>query len=183
MASLRRSIASHRVAALVIAVLVLAGVGVALFWFEPQKLFIDERVDEEVPGNVARVREGDDDPAGSEPSPKPTVKMLASGTFTALNHDARGEASVLEVDGVRFLRFEEFEVENGPDLKVYISNASKTDDPSTFDEDFVDLGDLKGNIGNQNYRIPDGVDLTKYRSAVVWCRRFSVGFAVADVGI
>jgi hypothetical protein len=182
MVSVRRYIASHRVAALVIAVLALAGVAVTLFWFEPQKLFIDEKVDEQLPGNAGPAAEGDGDQAASEPSAKATTKALAMGTFTALNHDARGKALVLEVDGARFLRFEEFEVENGPDLKVYLSNASATDDPSSFDEDFVDLGDLKGNIGNQNYRIPDDVDLAKYRSAVVWCRRFSVGFAVADVG-
>jgi hypothetical protein len=182
MASLRRSIAQHRIVAFAIVGVVVAGLAVVFLWFEPQKLFIDDEVNEQVPGDVAPAVEGDSDSAASEPSPKAAVETLAMDTFTAINHDARGKALILEVDGAKFLRFEEFEVENGPDLKVYLSNASASDDPSTFDDDFVDLGDLKGNIGDQNYRLPDSVDLAKYRSAVVWCRRFSVGFAVADVG-
>jgi hypothetical protein len=103
------------------------------------------------------------------------------GTFRAIDHDAAGKALLLEVDGAHFLRFENFEVENGPDLRVYLSSAPASGDDSTFDDDFIDLGGLKGNIGNQNYRLPDDADLDRYRSAVVWCRRFSVGFAVADL--
>ena len=49
------------------------------------------------------------------------------------------------------------------------------------DGEFVDLGGLKGNMGSSNYEIPDEVDLSKFKSAVVWCRRFSVGFAAAPL--
>ncbi len=45
----------------------------------------------------------------------------------------------------------------------------------------MELGRLKGNLGNQNYEIPAGTDLSKYRNAVVWCARFSVGFGVATL--
>jgi hypothetical protein len=186
MASLRSRIASHPLATAVVIGLFLVVVGVALFWFEPQQLFLDDKVDEPVPGAAAPGPAEDEpvsgaDTPGHDQAPEAEAKTLVSGTFTPLNHDAEGKALILEVDGVRFLRFEEFEVENGPDLKVYLSNASASADPSTFDDDFIDLGDLKGNIGNQNYKISADVDLAKYRSAVVWCRRFSVGFAVADL--
>jgi hypothetical protein len=186
MGGIRRTITSHPVAFGLVAGCLLVGLAVVIFWFEPQKLFVDERVDEPVPQAKAAIPQdaprasGDD---SADPSSKALTKTLSSGRFVPLNHDAKGKALILEVDGKRFLRFEEFEVENGPDLKVYLSNASSSSDPSTFDDDFVDLGELKGNIGSQNYQLPDGVDLETYRSAVVWCRRFSVGFAVADIGV
>ncbi len=106
---------------------------------------------------------------------------LATGEFVSLEHETRGRAVVIATgDERRFLRFEDFETSNGPDLLVYLS--TKSADPNEwrgYDADFIDLGALKGNVGNQNYAIPQGVDLGRYRSAVVWCRRFEVGFAVA----
>ncbi len=76
--------------------------------------------------------------------------------------------------GQRFLRFENFDSSNGPDLNVYLVNP---DDP----DDFIDLGDLSGNIGNQNYEIPADVDLDRYSQVSIWCVRFSVGFGTADL--
>jgi hypothetical protein len=172
---------------IVLVIFLIAGIGVTLFWFEPQQLFIDDEVNEALPGppdgpagddKKESEKESESDDKESAPG---EPKTLASGTFTALNHDARGEAIVIDVDGDLYLRFEEFEVENGPDLRVYLSSEPSDGDPAALDEDFVDLGDLKGNVGPQNYLIPPDVDLGKYGSAVVWCRRFSVGFAVADV--
>ena len=101
-----------------------------------------------------------------------------------MEHESRGLARVLEdADGERFLRFEDFETSNGPDLRVYLSTKAPEgpDDWHGYDADFVDLGSLKGNVGNQNYGIQRGVDLDKYSTAVVWCRRFEVGFAAATL--
>jgi hypothetical protein len=65
---------------------------------------------------------------------------------------------------------------------VYLSDRPASDDWFVYDDGrFVDLGPLKGNLGSSNYEIPREVDLSEYRSAVVWCRRFSVGFAVAPL--
>jgi hypothetical protein len=69
---------------------------------------------------------------------------------------------------------ENFKATNGPDLYVYLS-TDKSDD------NIVNLGRLKGNIGNQNYPIPAGTDLTKYKNALVWCRAFSVLFGSAQL--
>ena len=74
----------------------------------------------------------------------------------------------------RFLRLEQFETDNGPDLKVYLVNSA-TGDVS----DFVSLGDLKGNIGDQNYEIPADVDLAVYDTVLIWCVRFSSAFGEA----
>ena len=50
-----------------------------------------------------------------------------------------------------------------------------------FDDAYVDLGGLKGNIGDQNYEIPADVDLSQYQSVVIWCDRFNVAFGAADL--
>ena len=82
-----------------------------------------------------------------------------------------GDALVLN-DGSeqRFLRFENFASDNGPDLKVYLRAANG---------DFVSLGELKGNIGDQNYEIPVDVDLDVFSEVQIWCERFGVNFGSA----
>src|SRR5207249_4841088 len=108
----------------------------------------------------------------------PTV--LASGGFRSLEHQTTGRAVLIRLsDGRRYLRFENLNTSNGPDLHVYLSEVPAGPDLHAYGERSVDLGKLKGNIGNQNYLLPGGVDLSKYRSAVIWCKRFAVGFGVA----
>jgi hypothetical protein len=98
-----------------------------------------------------------------------------AGDFRSLDHPTSGRAVVLgNGTGQRFLRFEDFETDNGPDLNVYLVNSS-TGDVS----DYVDLGDLRGNVGEQNYEIPEGVDLSVYDTVVIWCVRFSSPFGDA----
>ncbi len=102
------------------------------------------------------------------------VTTLFSGNFTGNSrYEISGDALVLN-DGSeqRFLRFENFESSNGPDLKVYLRAA---------DGNFVSLGDLKGNIGDQNYEIPADVDLDVFATVEIWCERFSVGFGQAEL--
>lgn len=179
-------IRSHPRTTLIVALL---GVGLLLFgvlWFEPQKLFVEDRVDEALPGGSTEDMSGqgasemEGDGAGSGASAAPAV--IARGPFMSLEHQSSGTAVVLEAaGGKRFLRFEDFRTSNGPDLVVYLSAKAASEDWYGYDQDFVDLGELKGNVGNQNYAIPQGVDLGRYRSAVVWCRRFEVGFAVAPL--
>jgi hypothetical protein len=147
-----------------------------LLFFQPQKLFIDDRVDEEP---VAA-----DTPAPTQadsPAPASTAQEAARARFRSLEHSTTGEAIVTEFpDGRRVLRLQDFETSNGPDLRVYLSAGSNDAGfGKEYGEDFVELGRLKGNIGDQNYEIPAGTDLTRYRNAVVWCARFSVGFGVA----
>ena len=82
-----------------------------------------------------------------------------------------------------FLRFEDdFAIDNGPDLNVYLVRGVDADGPAgAFDDDFIDLGDLKGNIGAQNYELPEGVDITEYDTVVIWCVRFGVAFNAANL--
>lgn len=167
-----------------------AALGVfVLVFFQPQKLFLDDRVDE--PAAVAGKPAGSTTPSSSVAGPlegqtaeQAAPKEFARAAFRSLEHTTSGQAIVTEFpDGRRVLRFENFATSNGPDLRVYLSAGS--DDAGfgkEYGEEFVELGRLKGNLGNQNYEIPAGTDLSKFRNAVVWCARFSVGFGVATLG-
>ncbi len=101
-----------------------------------------------------------------------------SGTFAGAGdgiHNAQGSARILNLeDGRAVLRLEDFRVTNGPDLYVYLS----TDKGAS---DYVDLGRLKANAGNQNYELPSGIDLSKYDNVVIWCKAFSVYFGGAQL--
>ena len=105
----------------------------------------------------------------------PEVVTEFSGAFSGESrYSIEGTANVLG-NGTeqRFLRFEDFESDNGPDLNVYLRN------PDTGE--FIDLGDLKGNIGSQNYEIPADVDLDEFSVVEIWCVRFGVGFGQAEL--
>ncbi len=118
----------------------------------------------------------------SDDMPAPEVVIEASGSFVDRSHPAAGVAQVLgDGTGQRFLRFEDFETDNGPDLNVYLSTAAPDAPAGEFNDDFIDLGDLKGNIGPQNYEIPLDADLSQYQTVVIWCVRFGVAFGAAEL--
>ena len=113
-----------------------------------------------------------------------TVVTVAEGMFVDRSHPGSGVAKVLN-DGTdqRFLRFDPFETDNGPDLFVDLTRADAAAEAGAFgsDGDFVNLGRLKGNVGEQNYEIPVDVDLADFGTVVVWCDRFDVAFTAADL--
>lgn len=184
---LRRHLAAVAVAGVV-------GVGVlawlAFGYFGVQTLWVDDEVDEAGPtfesgATVDAEADGDTTDSATAPSTPPdapVVQTVASGQFISRDHATEGTAAVL-TDGSpqRFLRFTEFATDNGPDVNVYLSTAAPDADSGAFDDDFVDLGDLSGNIGDQNYEIPEGVDLGRYRTVVLWCVRFGVPFGAAPL--
>lgn len=124
-----------------------------------------------------------DDPAPMTDGPD--VVTLVEGQFIDRSHPTEGRALVLN-DGTtqRFLRFEDFRTDNGPDLNVYLSTAPPDAPAGDFDRPggFVDLGDLSGNVGPQNYEIPEDVDLDEFTTVVIWCVRFGVAFGAAELG-
>jgi hypothetical protein len=143
-------------------VLVVLG-AVTLIWFQPQKLFYDDTVSEEIPTATEPVE-------------------VARGTFISREHETTGTARILRLpDGQQILRLEGFETSNGPALYVYLSQNPADGEDGLFDDDYVDLGELKGNIGDQNYVIPAEIDPLGFTSVVVWCDRFSVSFGAADL--
>jgi hypothetical protein len=93
-----------------------------------------------------------------------------------------GKAIVLRrPGGSLILRLERLSTSNGPDLRVYLSQVPASGELHAYRTGFIDLGALKGNRGSQNYVIPAGTDLSAFKSAVIWCRRFAVGFGVAPL--
>ena len=181
-----------------LSVVVLAALAwLAFGFFGIQSAFIDDVVDEDAPiftateaeqdavvateefqeamaeaeANRTETDEGMPDEMPDEPA---EIVTLVSGSFSGSSrYTITGDALVLN-DGSeqRFLRFENFDSSNGPDLKVYLRAA---------DGDFVSLGDLKGNIGDQNYEIPTDVDLSVFDTVQIWCERFGVEFGIAIV--
>lgn len=106
--------------------------------------------------------------------------LLKSGAFVDADnfHRGSGEAHVVELpDGQRIVRFEDFRVTNGPDLFVWLVK-----DLDNVKDDYVNLGRLKGNVGNQNYELSGDVNIDEYEGVVIWCRAFSVLFSPASFG-
>jgi hypothetical protein len=217
---MKQWITRHRALTLMIGALAVGGAAFALAWFQPHKLFFDERVDEALPGIAteapAAAAPGSTTstttvPATTAPSepeigtvtpvppkaPTPTTTtptttttaapagpaVLHESTFIDVGHTGTGRVLVVELeDGSRVVRFEDLDVENGPDLRVILSRSPLVDDRNAYDDgDFVDLGVLKGNQGNQNYEIPDGVDLDEFLTVAIWCRRFNYTFNAAAI--
>jgi hypothetical protein len=181
---------------------VIIGVPVlALAWWLGSPLFLDETVDEsfpmsadaEVPDDMTPqevesvMLEAAEAPNSPTEDPMPEMSQLretvATGTFRDADdfHLGSGTATIYDLgpEG-RFVRLEDFEVTNGPDLHVLLVPHG---DPTSRDDvtGYVDLGSLKGNIGNQNYEIPAGIDPSEYGSVVIYCQPFHVLFSVASL--
>jgi hypothetical protein len=110
-------------------------------------------------------------------------KVLAQGEFHKVEKAGKGTATIYMLkDGKRILRLSNFQTDNGPDLHVRLIAADDaTDTAAAAKAKFVELGKLKGNKGNQNYDLPESLDLSKYRVVSIWCNRFSVNFAAAPL--
>lgn len=174
----------------VVAVLFVVGGGVGLALFQPWKLIVNDQVNEAAPVTIDTPTGQPSAPVngGQSPtaSPKPQDRIVAQGEFISHEHTTSGSVKIFELaDGKRILRLENLNTSNGPDLKVWITDApvkEGTDGWFLFDDgEYVELGALKGNKGSQNYDIPASVDLSKLTSVSIWCKRFSVSFGAAEL--
>jgi hypothetical protein len=180
---------------------------VAMAAFQPWKLFVDVTVNEALPdvgitetpseptsGEATDSTEDAAAPADSSAAPEETAPeaaepervIEAEGAFISHEHSTSGTARVITLpDGSRILRLADLDTDNGPDLKVWLAAApviEGTEGWYVFDDDeYVDLGPLKGNKGNQNYAIPADVDISDLSSVTIWCDRFSVSFGAAEL--
>ncbi len=172
----------------------------AVGWWLGSPLFLDDEVDEDLPDDIRILSDaeigGTMEAAAAVDTlmdeDMPDVAMSESGEITAIEilqgnfrngddfHQGSGTATLFELsDGRHLLRFEDFEVTNGPDLHVYlVPNANET---TVTIDDYIDLGELKGNIGAQNYFIEADIDIPENASIVIWCEPFSVLFSVASL--
>ena len=145
-------------------------IGIGWYAFRPELLFVNESVNESFPA-VAQAQSA-------------SPQAIAEGNFRGVAHETKGVAKIFQLpDGKRVLRFTGFETSNGPDVRVLLVAASDANDNDTVkNAGYVEVGKLKGNMGDQNYDLPAGIDLNKYRAVTIWCNRFSVNFATAPLG-
>src|SRR5271170_684036 len=150
-------------------VIPVAAVAAFLAWyaFRPERLVVNRRVDEAMPA------------AQGSSSPQP----LVSGQFYSILHPTAGTATIYRMgDGSRVLRFTGFSTSNGPNVHVYLVAADDAKDSATVKSAAsIDLGTIKGNIGDQNYALGPDLDLSKYRTVSIWCQRFAVNFGAAPL--
>ena len=186
---------------------VLAVALLAFLAFRPDKLFIDDAVDEsladafttttaqnaapEPPASSTTTSDTtqavqDTTTSTSVPPPTTTTTVPAApvrvtaGGFYGIDHSAEGTAAVYEQGGTFVLRFEDdTDIQNGPDLYVWMLPADDYDGGGP--PDILDLGKIKGNVGGQNYTLPADFDPEVHRFVLVWCERFSVPFAAAPL--
>lgn len=115
-------------------------------------------------------------PAEAAAMPELSNIRVASGRFTSGEHTTRGMAAIVRLgDGRRFLTLTSFSTSPGPDLRVRLTSSRTLDGGASG---AVDLGGLKGNRGDQQYRVPASVEL-RGRAVVIWCRAFTVRFGSA----
>ncbi len=150
---------------IIIAVIAVALLGTFLA-FRPDRLSSNHIVNEDMPAVFATGRQ-----------------TLETGAFHTALHPTNGIASIYQIaDGARILRLTNFTTSNGPDVHIYVVAAQNpTDNDSVKNAEYIDLGIMKGNVGDQNYTLGPNVDLSKYRSVVVWCKRFAFNFGYAPL--
>lgn len=161
---------------------------VALAVFQPWRLFVDEVVDEALPGTtVSAPAPSAPSATAAPPSAQPSQPVeLARGEFISHEHATVGAVRLLELpDGTRVVRIEGLDTSSGPDLRVWLSDQPVLEGQAgwrVFDDGaYADLGGLKGNQGNQNYVVPADVDLDALTSVTIWCARFAVSFGAAEL--
>lgn len=163
--------------ALLTAVLVYLAVGV----FGVQTLFYDTEVNQDFAAAP---------PTSEEQGPSQAVQsapgdpiVVSSGRFHPVAHPGSGDAIVYRLeDGSQVLRLENLDIFNGPALYVYAVAAKDASvNETVLEAGFLNLGPLKGNKGNQTYKLPPEYDPNKHRSISIWCQRFSVNFATAPL--
>jgi hypothetical protein len=178
----------------VVFAVVLALGAAGLYWFQPWRLVTDRKVTESLssPAPAAPAPAGSSPagtpPAGSTGTPAPPAgpTLVSLGTFVTHEHDTSGAARIVRAaDGSHRLELVGLDTSNGPDLRVWLTDQPVQEGVAgsrVFDDGrWVELGQLKGNRGDQSYAIPVGVDPGQFRSVSIWCKRFAVSFGAAPL--
>lgn len=141
--------------------------GILWSLFRPEKLFIDKKVNETLPQTEMKSKE--------------TKQVISEGQFQSGVHETKGTATIYQLaDGKRILRLTNFSTSNGPDVRVVLvptNQLKNNEDVKNYK--YVELGKLKGNKGDQNYEIPNEIDVSTYGAVSVWCKRFNENFGAA----
>ncbi|WP_433796827.1 DM13 domain-containing protein [Actinoplanes sp. CA-252034] len=190
-----RRLLSKPVTWIVVAVL---GIGAAggLYWFQPWRLFTDTvvsdsltRVPSPAPAGSAAAStqpSASTQSSAAAPAPPAGPVVIAEGSFVTHEHDTSGTARVVRnPDGSHQLELAGLDTSDGPDLRVWLSDQPVRSGVAgwrVFDDGaYAELGRLKGNHGDQVYRLAADVDPASFRSVSIWCARFAVSFGAASL--
>lgn len=174
---------------------------IAAWYFQPWRLFTNTYVADSIPTSSVESQSDAAPPKALVPSSSQQAEaaqnadngeasqfplVLKEGSFISHEYETSGELFILELEtGERILRIENLDTSDGPDLEVWLSDApviEGLDGWRVFDDgSYLSLGKLKGNLGDQNYEIPAGVDLEDFSSVSIWCVRFAVSFGAAEL--
>lgn len=140
---------------------------IVIAWILVSPLFLDKTVNEDFPIESSQENV-------SEEMQNLMVDYLGNFVNADSFHRTSGVAKIISESDRKYLRLEGFETTNGPDLYIYVASDTRA-------EEYVNLGRLKGNIGNQNYEITEEIDFEKYNKVLIWCKAFGVLFGSADL--
>lgn len=178
---------SRRVLIPLVLLMATAVAALGLYLFQPWRIFTSSTATEGLPSFAPTPIPSSESAGDSAPAPTPLApRELVSGELISHEHASSGSVRILELpDGRRILRFEGLDTSDGPDLKVWLSDAPVIEGTAgwhVFDDGaYLSLGALKANKGDQNYEIPAGTVLGDYSSVSIWCARFAVSFAAAEL--
>lgn len=110
----------------------------------------------------------------SDVMPDNSPSIVKESSLKARAHEVQGKAILVKTGDSYLIRLENLKTINGPDLRIYLSS-------DLSDGDYIDLGSIKATEGNVNYRLPAGVDVSKYKNVLIWCRAFGVLFSYAQL--
>jgi hypothetical protein len=152
----------------ILAAIAIPALAAAWWAFRPEKLFVNQKVNEAAPAAL-----------GSEP------ETLYTGKLEGRIHSTSGRATIYKTAaGKEYLRLSDFTTSNGPDVHVLLVRATDKalgQEILRGDLDGVELGSLKGNQGDQNYDLPATADLNQYQAVAIYCERFHTIFGVAKL--
>ncbi|MFJ8568112.1 DM13 domain-containing protein [Streptomyces sp. NPDC093514] len=171
-----------------VSIAVAAVLAAGLYWLQPWKLWQDETVREALPVAVAPADPGATAAVpGAVPGGAPAAPVtVARGTLISHEHSTTGEVALIRLpDGSHTLRLTNLDTSNGPDLRVWLTDAPVKEGVAgwrVFDDGrYTSLGRLKGNKGDQNYPVPADVKVADFTSVTIWCDRFDVSFGAATL--
>jgi hypothetical protein len=173
----------HRRFLIPVTVVLVVALGVGLYLFQPWRLLtVRETRDALLVPSAPVSTTAETTAQAPAENPVETAEEVAAGEWRSLEHATTGKASLVKLPtGTHSVQFASLDTSDGPDLYVYLSPHASGSSEKTFGQGFTSLGKLKGNRGDQVYEIPAGVDVSAIRSVVIWCQRFSAGFAVAPL--
>lgn len=167
----------------VVRVLVLGVPFVVVSWWLLSPFFTDDVVDDDFATSIADAQPRAAPSATTPATAAAGPRLRGTGSFVGLaGHDGRGDAALFELaDGSHTLRLENFDIDNGPDLRLYVVPGADQTDPT---RDSLSLGKLRGNVGDQTYPVPRDFSLGPGAwTVLVWCEAFDVEFVAATVTV